>query len=640
MSREKSNEEVLDIIPDLFNLAQVGMVILSLKSIILKINPEAKLFFGDTIELVGLPFKELFSPESPVDVEAWYKGAMAGDQGQPFVMRFKSKGDDPRWGIVSFRLIDHNQSEKLILCQIKNISELKNAIAEVNQQSHILMELINNIPDNIFIKDIESRFILANVWVSHLMGANGPTEIIGKTDFDFFPKKLAQKYRQDEVEVIESGESKLNIIEQVISKKHIRRWYSTSKIPLKNNEGEIIGIMGIGRDITSWVKKQKELRKAKHAAERADHLKSAFLANLSHEIRTPLNGILGFSQFLRQLIEPGTKGYKYIDFIIQNGKQLLHLISDIIDISKIDSGQIIISKKKFALNEILQQLEVSIKEILAEKEKENIELKLELPLENSASIVNSDDHHIKQILYNLLINAVKFTNSGSITFGYRVEANGINFYVRDTGIGIATENLGIIFERFTQADSSITRQYEGTGIGLSIARGLVRLLGGEIGVTSEVSKGSEFYFTLPIDGDYLKKNRKQSPRKTSTTVLRIIVIGTKGALDERISSSILKNTDLSFINNVSELFKKLKSNIQPPDLILCYPDPTKEEAPDLINQINDMMPHVPILVITNNTRNLLIEECLAAGARDYIAEPIDTELLIEKIKLLTNHPNR
>jgi PAS domain S-box-containing protein len=634
MKREKIGHKPMYDEPELFNLAQVGMVILSSKSIVLKINPEAKQFFGGTREIIGLSFKELIYHEAVFDPKTWYQNALDKSQSQTYVIRFKSIDEEPLWGIVSFVMYGNNKNEKLVLCQIKNISELKNAINEINHQSIILMELINNIPDNIFIKDTESRFMMANVWVSQLMGAQSPNELIGKTDFDFFPLKLAQRYRQDELEVITSGEAKLNIIEQVISKKRIHRWYSTSKIPLKNSEGQIIGIMGIGRDITQWVRKQKELKKAKLSAEKANQLKSAFLANLSHEVRTPLNGILGFSQFLRQLIEPGTKGYQYIDFIIQNGKQLLYLISDIIDISKIDSGQLILSKKKFILNEPLRQLEVSIREILVAKDKGNIELKLELPLSDEVSIVYSDDHRIKQILYYLLANAVKFTHQGTITFGYTVEQESIRFYVRDTGIGIAKESLAIIFERFAQADSSITRQYEGTGIGLSIAKGLIQLLGGEIGVISEISKGSEFFFMLPIAGMYKSIEKEVNPI-ASSTAKQILFVGANNSLDEKVLTSLRKNANLIHASTISELYKKLKSALRPPDLILCYPDISREVAPDLINQINDMIPQVPILVITSNNRSLIIEECLAAGAKDFIAEPINTDLMAEKIKQLT-----
>lgn len=632
----KQKKPIPDFICDesgLFDLAQVGMLILSPQFTVLKINTECRQFFGEEREIIGLPLNELLPANHFHDFEKWYIHASPGIFSNSSVVRFNSKADDVIWGIVNF-VIPPGNKNRSVLCQIKNISELKNSTDEINQQSHILMELINNIPDNIFIKDTESRFILANVWVSQLMGATNPSSLVGKTDFDFFPAKLAQRFRQDELDVINSGEAKLNIIEQVISKKRIRRWYSTSKIPLKNTEGKIIGIMGIGRDITDWVKKQKELKKAKIAAEKANQLKSAFLANLSHEVRTPLNGILGFSQFLRQLIEPGTKGHTYIDFIIQNGKQLLYLISDIIDISKIDSGQLIISKKKFLLNEPLRQLKVTIHELLAAKDKGNIELTINLALSDGDSMVYSDDHRIKQILYYLLVNAVKFTHQGTIDFGYTIKADKIRFYVKDTGIGIARDKMGIIFDRFTQADSSTTRQYEGTGIGLSIAKGLVELLGGEIGVNSEVSKGSEFFFTLPVSKFILERTQHVGEKSQASYVRHLMIVGNRESLGENVLSALQKNARLTHVNDVHGLYKQLKTSPRLPDLILCYPDINRELATDMVNRINDIIPQVPILVITNSLRSIMVEECLAAGAKDFITEPVNVDLLIEKVRLL------
>ena len=392
-----------------------------------------------------------------------------------------------------------NTIDPLILCQIQKIAATDKLSDTFEYCDHLLVELINNIPDNIFFKDKESRFLLANEHVANIMGVDSSNELLGKTDFDFYPKKLAQKYRNDELEIIEEGKAKLNIIEQVVDKNHNRKWYSTSKLPLKSKDGEIVGIMGIGRDITQLVKEQKALRKAKHEAEKADRLKSAFLANMSHEIRTPLNGIMGFSQFLLQYIPPNEKAEKYIELILRNGTRLLHLISDIIDASKIEAKQLEITKRLFSLNEIINQLEHSAHEDLKLYDKTHITLEIELSLSDNECYIYNDDQRIKQVLHNLLSNAIKFTEKGSICLGYRVVNKQLYFFVKDTGIGIIEKDLETIFNFFTQVDSSLGRRYEGTGLGLSIAKGLVLLLGGEMGVRSQKDEGSEFFFTLPYD---------------------------------------------------------------------------------------------------------------------------------------------
>lgn len=192
---------------------------------------------------------------------------------------------------LSFKPLKKQSGSKLFLCSASKDYQ--------HNDSYFLQQLLNNIPDSIFIKDEESRFLVANSWVAQVMNVNSPADLIGKNDFDFHPKKLAEQYYNDEQDIIHSGKSILNKHEKVFVDGETR-WYSTTKVPLYDEEGRIRGIMGIGRDVTSSVKKTDALEKAKQEAEKADKLKSTFLANLSHEIRTPLNGIIGFSQFLRQ----------------------------------------------------------------------------------------------------------------------------------------------------------------------------------------------------------------------------------------------------------------------------------------------------------------------------------------------------
>ncbi len=358
-----------------------------------------------------------------------------------------------------------------------------------------IQQLIDSIPDNIFIKDEQSRFILANNWVAKVMGTKTPEDLIGKSDFDFYPKPHAEGYFKDEQKIIKTGIPIINKQEQVYSNGKTK-WYSTTKLPLHNKTGQIIGIMGIGKDITKLIAKKQKLEKALKEAEKADQLKSAFLANLSHEIRTPLNGILGFSQFLRQKKHAPEKENKYLDLIYINGKQLLFLMNDIIDISMIDSNQISIKKQPFNLNVLLQQIETNFKHQLTEK-KPDLEIVCCPGLRDSDSLLYSDENRIYQIIGNLLNNAVKFSKEGQIDFGYTQKNNEIEFYVKDTGIGIASKHLKDIFLRFRQADDSITRKYGGTGLGLSICKGLVEKLGGKIWVNSSPKKGSVFYFTIP-----------------------------------------------------------------------------------------------------------------------------------------------
>jgi PAS domain S-box-containing protein len=240
----------------------------------------------------------------------------------------------------------------------------------------------------------------------------------------------------------------------------------------------------------------QELIKAKEKAEESDRLKSTFLANMSHEIRTPMNGIIGFSGLLVKKGISDEKREKYLDIINSSAHQLLRIISDIVDISKIEAGQMNINREKCHLPQLLSQMSQRFEMELKSKNKEHV--KIQYSSTKSIEYIHTDQIRLEQILSNLLGNAIKFTEKGVIDFGYQhiPESNTILFYVKDTGIGIPAQQQQSIFERFRQADNQASRKYGGTGLGLSISRGLVDLLGGKIWVDSEENKGSTFYFTL------------------------------------------------------------------------------------------------------------------------------------------------
>jgi len=237
------------------------------------------------------------------------------------------------------------------------------------------------------------------------------------------------------------------------------------------------------------------LSSALKKAEESDKLKSAFLANVSHEIRTPMNGIIGFSGLLTQPDLDSEKMKIYVDLIVNSSNQLLSIVNDILDISKIESGQTITINREFSINELYDKLERFYQPIAFEK---NLTFKVAKPSGEGDDIIITDRGKFQQILDNLLNNAFKFTSSGEIKLAYLKLENNFRFYVEDTGIGISDEDQGKIFERFRQVETSISRMYGGTGLGLSISRGLVKLLGGEMSVLSTPEKGSVFSFTLPL----------------------------------------------------------------------------------------------------------------------------------------------
>ncbi len=257
---------------------------------------------------------------------------------------------------------------------------------------------------------------------------------------------------------------------------------------------ESIGIEGSMRDINERKKAEKELIKAKERAEESDRLKSAFLANISHEIRTPMNGILGFASLLKESHLDQRLQQRYIRIIEDSGERMLNLINQIIDISKIESGQMKVVLTKVNINTELDKLGNFF---LPMAQRKGLRLVCEKPSSHIDPMIYTDQEKLHAILTNLLNNAIKYTETGTVEFGYEVHNQTLKFFVNDTGIGIEPKKLEVIFDRFVQADTSVSKAYEGAGLGLSISKAYVEMIRGKIQVASSKGAGSRFVFTVP-----------------------------------------------------------------------------------------------------------------------------------------------
>jgi PAS domain S-box-containing protein len=260
------------------------------------------------------------------------------------------------------------------------------------------------------------------------------------------------------------------------------------------NNGEKF-LMGIGIDITNKKKADEELIRARDKAEESDRLKSAFLANMSHEIRTPMNGILGFAHLLKEPKLSDVTQQKYIKIIEESGERMLNIINDLIDISRIESGQMEVTLSETNLYETLDFLNNFFK---AEAGKKSIDLTFNSPLKHEEGIIITDSGKLNAILTNLIKNAIKFTNRGNVNFGYEIRGGFLEFYVKDSGIGIPVEKQKTVLERFIQADTKLSSGYEGAGLGLAISKAYIEMLGGELRLESEPGIGTQFYFTIPL----------------------------------------------------------------------------------------------------------------------------------------------
>jgi len=361
--------------------------------------------------------------------------------------------------------------------------------------ANLLDALMEHIPDNIYFKDRESRFIRINKAAAKWYGLDDPAQAIGKTDFDLFTGEHAQAAFDDEQRIIESGKPLLHIEEKETWPDGTVTWVDTSKLPLRDRDGNIIGTFGISSDITAKKLAEESLRAAKDTAEMASRAKSEFVANMSHEIRTPMNAVIGMAELL---LDSGLDSVhkEYAQTILDGGESLLSLLNDILDFSKIEAGKVELNPIPF---DIRERIGVTMKSLAVRAHRKMIELACSIK-PDVPEVVVGDFARLRQVLVNLVGNAIKFTDQGEVVLRVSVADRAashtvLRFEVKDTGIGIPKDKLDTVFEQFEQVDKSTTRRFGGTGLGLAIVTRLVELMNGRIGVESEMGRGSTFYFT-------------------------------------------------------------------------------------------------------------------------------------------------
>jgi len=387
------------------------------------------------------------------------------------------------------------------------------------------------------------------------------------------------------------------------------------------------------RDITKNLEQEKRLKDALKKAEESDRLKTAFLTNMSHEIRTPMNAIVGFSDMLSNPELTQREKEEYIKYINQSSETLLHLINDILDLSKIESGQVNIYKKPFSLEEFIRDFQPYIKEFQSKYGKEHLKMKFVTP-GHLDRILNSDKLRIRQILSNLAGNAIKFTEEGEVEIGYTVDNNSVTFYVKDTGKGIPSNELETIFERFRQVENTLTRKYGGAGLGLAISKNLVEHLGGTIRVSSVLGQGTTFYFTIPgiegtaeLPGDKTFLPTDRLPDWRNKTVL----IAEDESSNYEFLEAILKRTGIHILQAKNGREAIHLSKQYKPDILLLDIRMPEMDGYSSLKEIRKIMPGIPAIVQTAYAMADERQKCLNAGFNVYLAKPIKGDTLLEKM---------
>jgi len=395
------------------------------------------------------------------------------------------------------------------------------------------------------------------------------------------------------------------------------------------------------RDMTLLKREKEELIKAKVQAEEGDRLKTAFLANMSHEIRTPINGIIGFAELLKMPDLDQDSQDQYISIIEKSGDRMLNIINDIISLSKVDSGQMGISISRTNINEQLDFIYAFFKK---EVEQKGIKLIYEKSLLENEAYINTDREKVYAVLTNLVKNAIKFTQSGSIEIGCNIEPGRsvtepeeLEFFVKDTGVGIQSDQLNIIFERFRQGSELLSRNYEGAGLGLSISKAYVEMLGGKIWTNSVLGQGSTFYFTLPYvtyteNKIQKRKTVKKKVRENNINDLKILI-----AEDDENSEKLLE----VFVQNYCVEILIAKTGWEAVDICHKYPELDlvlmdiklpEMDGYEATRQIRYFNKNLVIIAQTAFAQRGDRETALAAGCNDYISKPIKKDLLASMIK--------
>jgi len=404
------------------------------------------------------------------------------------------------------------------------------------------------------------------------------------------------------------------------------------------NETEDIN-EALSAEIVQRKRVEKELHKAKEAAEAASKTKSEFLANMSHEIRTPMNGVLGTLQLLQESkLSDGQREYVHIAY--NSGEALLSLLNDILDFSKIEAGKLKLEYIPFNLKNLAKELTVLLKQKADERE---VDLATEIDVD-IPQVIMGDSVRIRQILANLMTNAIKFTEKGTVTIKMILlekteKMVRLRLEVNDTGIGIAEENQRKLFNSFTQADGSTTRKYGGTGLGLAIVRQLVTMMRGRLGVESEEGKGSSFWaeisFEIPHDTEIEKPHEKKAVEIEQLEGKVLLV--EDNPVNQIVARKMLEKVGLSFevVNNGEEALNRLKLSHDFNLILMDCQMPVMDgyEATQALRELEEKnsLQCLPVIAMTANAMEGDKDKCLAAGMDDYVSKPVNQQNLKEKL---------
>ncbi|TWU41083.1 hybrid sensor histidine kinase/response regulator [Novipirellula artificiosorum] len=549
-----------------------------------------------------------------------------------WIERFKCPILDPRGKVIGIQLLFWDVTERL------------QAEDELRREQRLLRTLMDNIPDSIYFKDEQSRFLRISRMMVEKFGMLAESSVIGKSDADIFTTEHAKGAREDELRIMRTGEPLVDRVERETWPDKDDTYVMTTKMPLRDEAGTIIGTFGISRDVTELTKSQQALREARDVATQANQAKSNFLANMSHEIRTPMNAIIGMSELLALTdLTPEQRDYNHL--VSDSADALLRLLNEILDFSKIEANRLELECIPMALRDVIEKSGQTLSVKAAEKS-------LELLCRVAPDVPNrllGDPGRLRQILVNLIGNAIKFTENGNVFVDVNLcnEAAArpdhkadsstlwLRFQVADTGIGIPAEKLSSVLEAFTQADSSTTRRFGGTGLGLAISKQLIELMGGQLNVESEPNEGTTFWFVLPFR--VAPKQQAPNPQLRNLSGTRVLVVD-DNEVNRRILQEIFavwgfEATLVDGGSSAIERFRQAQQTSEPYQLAVLDCMMPEMDGFELAATIRDEFPKAEIKMIMLSSANLPDDAARLKklGIARYLTKPVVQSELLDTI---------
>lgn len=526
---------------------------------------------------------------------------------------------------------DKNGKPVKVVGVMQNITDRKKAEEKIKESEARFKGIFQNSNIGIAVAKPNGLISDVNYEFENMLGYS-KAELLNMTFRDFTHPDDINKENELIGKLLQGEIDSYRIETRYFHKKGNIIWVDLSIAVMKDDKGNFVLFIGMIKDITARKKAESELIEAKEKAEESDRLKSAFLANMSHEIRTPMNGILGFADLLADPVLSAEKRDQYAEIIKTSGDRLMQTINDIIDISRIEACETKIETEETNIGKLINEV---FNFMLPLAKKKNLLLRLVSGLSDN-EYNQTDKNKLHSILTNLVNNAIKFTEYGEITMGCHVIDNHYKFFIKDTGIGIPAEKHQSIFNRFEQADQKLNRGYEGSGLGLSITKAYVEMLGGRIWVESESGKGSCFYFTLPVktkpgtSAIQGKAMKPETSRANKLANVSILIVDDEETAREYLVAILGKECKDVFVAKdgveAIEIYRKNRNSI---DIILMDIKMRGLDGFEATKDLLQLNPAVRVFAQTAYAIAVDKEKCLREGFVDYIAKPIKKEDLFK-----------